>query len=101
MRISEIANSEKRHKRMTTHHNNKRLSMPANGKRRPYKPRPWSHQDDLIDMIGKTVTLLVVERGWISGKLIAADQFTLKIDAGEKSAVTYFKSALLCFYLEE
>ena len=70
--------------------------------RRPFKPKPWTHQDDLKAMIGKKITLVFFSgeaRRQRDGVLEAADQFTLKLSGvdGNKSTQTYFKHALFSF----
>jgi hypothetical protein len=74
------------------------------GERRPSKPKPWSHQDDLRTMIGKSVVLIFVDPkfGSVCGVLAAADQFTLQLRVdGHKSPMTYFKHAIVAFGLQE
>lgn len=89
---------------------------------RPKKPKAWSHQDDLKALVGKQVRLIVANREHaVIGKLVQADQFTLKVavegmryktikGAGQEvwpdfeaggtpyqSILTYFKSALVSY----
>lgn len=65
------------------------------------KPKRWSHQDDLDALIGKRVVVVAIEGGHSFGVLLAADQFTLKLDLEGQSLVTshyvVFKSALSSF----
>lgn len=77
----------------------------GSGQRRPYKPaapKPWSHQGDLAALKGKKITLCFdAERtllGSVTGKLIDADQFTVKLDIGASTPVVYFKSAMTAFW---
>jgi len=61
----------------------------------PKKPAAWNHQQDLTAGIGKTVAVSILDVGPVTGRLVAADQFTLKIEnpeTGEPFIV--FKSAL-------
>lgn len=64
----------------------------------PHKPKRWSHQDDLQEMVGKQIKINVLGASRI-GILLAADAFTLKLDGGGQSAMTYFKHSLLSYNL--
>jgi len=76
----------------------------GNGQRtplKPPKPRAWSHQDDLKAWKGERVSLHFADsRPGVVGKLVEADQFTIKIVSetlGAREEV-YFKSALRSFH---
>jgi hypothetical protein len=71
----------------------RKLSMP--------KPKRWSHQSELDLNIGKEITLSFINRdGDITGVLIAADQFTIKIqqkynvDKNSTQTTVFFKQAI-------
>lgn len=71
----------------------------------PPKPKAWAHQDDLREMIGKKIQITLQGSNApglalgipLVGTLVAADTFTLKIDGGGQSAMTYFKHALTSY----
>lgn len=68
--------------------------------RSKFKPKAWSHQDDLKALIGKRVKLTRVAYTGTTydyGKLVAADQFTLKLQAPTGHVCVYFKSAFISF----
>lgn len=72
--------------------------------RRPFKPKAWSHQDELKSLIGKKVIItfaasLDIDTNWSIGTLINADQFTLQLQHNDKSIATYFKSSLMGYNL--
>jgi len=68
--------------------------------RKTYKPKAWSHQDDLKYMKGRTVDIYLTQGAVITGLLLDSDQFTLKIEHKDKSVMTYFKSGLVAFGLK-
>lgn len=57
----------------------------------PPRPKRWSHQDDLESLKGKMVCLDLVSGGKITGRLIEADQFALKVTISGHLAQTFFK----------
>jgi hypothetical protein len=66
-----------------------KISMP--------KQKRWSHQDDLEGLVGKNITVSILDIGHVNGTLMAADQFTLKLKIQNADKVlfrTFFKSAL-------
>lgn len=74
------------------------------GKRpaRPPKPKGWSHQEDLQAKIGSQITVDFHDGGNHSGRLLATDQFTLKVEttvSGKTYTITVFKNyiASYCF----
>jgi hypothetical protein len=69
--------------------------------RQPMKPRAWSHQDDLKAGIGRQITVMFAGGGNRTGKLIAADQFTIKLAGNGQSALTYCKGNLLGYEIHE
>ncbi|MER9496313.1 hypothetical protein NKI86_31625 [Mesorhizobium sp. M0320] len=71
--------------------NRQKLGMP--------KPARWSHQNDLDALKGKKVTIGILDSGPMTGVLVEADQFTVKMAAKDESskAVVIFKSALTYF----
>ena len=76
-------------------HKRRKLSMPPKQKR-------WSHQDQLSALVGKNVTISLLDVGDLTGKLLNADQFTIQLElknARDNSlfARTFFKSALTYF----
>lgn len=69
------------------------------GERKPFKPKPWSHQNELVAAKGKRVEIFFSQYDGLAGVLIDADQFTLKIeltnsDDGSKSVLTVFKHSI-------
>lgn len=85
---------------MQTTHFPKReqLKMPAR-KFKPQKPKGWSHQQDLLESVGKNIMLLLNNSVTVVGVLVAADAYTIKINAAGFIAV-YNKSALTYFAVE-
>lgn len=72
-------------------HKGRKLNAPA-------KPKAWTHQDDLKSLKGKEVALFILGCPEITGLLLEADQFTIKIlETNSKSVVTYFKHTLTSF----
>ncbi|UIN38308.1 hypothetical protein [Methylobacterium oryzae] len=69
--------------------------------RQPMKPRAWNHQDELKAGVGRDVTLALLDGTTRRGKLVAADQFTIKAAIGNQSALTFFKGNLLGYCLED
>jgi hypothetical protein len=73
---------------------------------RPPRERRWSHQDDLTAAIGKKVSAFTTGNLIVDGRLLAADQFTVKIDyvdpTDEISGQTvFFKHAIVGFRILE
>lgn len=68
--------------------------------RQPMKPRAWNHQDELKAAIGRQITLYL-DGPARSGRLVAADQFTIKVAHQSQSSLTYFKGNLLGYSIEE
>jgi hypothetical protein len=67
------------------------------GDRKPFKPKRWSHQQDLEKLKGKKVDLVYPNGEWVRGVLLEADQFTLRVDIGSEnhqSVLTVFKHSL-------
>jgi hypothetical protein len=67
--------------------------------RKPFKPKPWSHQGDLANAKGKRVEILFGAEDGLTGILLEADQFSLKIevsnpDGSYKSVLTVFKHSI-------
>lgn len=60
---------------------------------KPKKPKRWSHQDDLDGAIGRTLRVQNKIGQLADAKLIAADQFTLKLEFDD-GTLTIFKHAL-------
>lgn len=68
---------------------------------KPFKPKAWTHQDDLRAQCGKGIFIRFMNGVGIEGTLISADQFTLKIMVNSsKSVVTYFKHAVESYIQE-
>jgi hypothetical protein len=70
--------------------------------RKPFKPRPWSHQRELEALKGKRIDFLYRNAAqWCSGTLVEADQFALQIDISRapevKSVLTVFKHDLRAY----
>jgi hypothetical protein len=69
----------------------------------PFKPKAWSHQDDLREGRGKIIQLGITGREPIEGVLLEADQFTIKLQhvANPKKISVFFKSAVAGFWFVE
>lgn len=61
------------------------------------KPKAWSHQQELTDLIDKPIVITRRDGCILSGTLLAADQFCLKIQHTSNSHIVVFKSALTSF----
>lgn len=79
---------------MTQFQNDRRPNSSRPTLRRPHKSRPWSHQDELKGLIGKQIRMISNNGGTLTGTLLAADAFTIKIGIDDKSAFTYFKHTI-------
>lgn len=77
----------------------RKFSAERKSERRPFKPKPWSHQHELAGMIGKMIYLTYPDRIVAKGVLIYADQFTLHLRHQDDSVSTVFKHALLGYKL--
>lgn len=83
------------------------LTLPNNRGPKPFKPpreKRWNHQDELRDLIGKKIVVFG-ENGPDMGRLVEADQFTIKMAyegpqaealnaLGSSSTITYFKHTI-------
>jgi hypothetical protein len=69
--------------------------------RQPMKPRAWNHQDELKAGAGRDVTLFLLDGTTGRAKLVAADQFTIKVWFVDHSSLTYFKGNLLGYRIED
>jgi hypothetical protein len=70
------------------------------GDRKPYKPKPWSHQNDLAAAKGKQIDVFFGAADGMRGVLLEADQFSLKLELSHensKSVVTVFKHSIRQF----
>lgn len=69
------------------------------GERKPFKPKPWSHQSDLSALKGKLVHCDLTNCENITGALIEADNFTLKIrdEIDSEKIYVIFKSSIIMF----
>ena len=68
--------------------------------RKPFKPKPWSHQDELARLKGKVIFLRFnagSTSSTISGRLLEADAFTIKID-GSSLPLVISKHAIVFFH---
>lgn len=77
---------------------NQRERKPVNFKP---KEKAWSHQDEFTKGVGKGIVIHTTSE-IIEGKIIAADQFSVKVDiksASEKdpAEIVLFKSAIRYF----
>lgn len=64
----------------------------------PKKPKRWSHQDDLDALKGQKLRVEFANGGSFEGKLLDADQFTLKMNVSSQAGVVViFKSTLTYF----
>lgn len=60
------------------------------------KPKKWNHQDELEALVDKTILVRVAPFETIKGVLVAADQYSLKIQVeGEDFARIVYKSTLI------
>lgn len=68
--------------------------------RRDHKPKGWSHQDELNALIGKQVVIADQDGGGYlqKGALLAADQFSLKVELGCGTVKIFFKSGIGSFW---
>jgi hypothetical protein len=64
------------------------------------KPRKWQHQDELERCVGKAIVVVFRDREIATGRLLAADQFTVKIDC-EAGPVTFFKHTMFSYAFDE
>lgn len=64
--------------------------------RTKFKPKAWTHQDQLKSLIGKKISIVYRDDAVFTGTLLNADQFTIQIQ-GPETVITVFKSALTCF----
>jgi hypothetical protein len=67
--------------------------------RKPFRPKPWSHQQDLTAAKGKRVEIDFAETVGFTGVLLEADQFSLKVEVSNpdgtyKSVLTVFKHSI-------
>ena len=77
------------------------LTIERKGERAPYKPKPWSHQNELQAARGKPINLHFLDGSKGAFVLVEADAFALRVCApGSQSALTYWKHALLGYRLE-
>ena len=65
------------------------------------KPRRWSHQSELNNLIGKRIYICFDTESHVRGTLVNADQFTLCIANDDKYSTTYFKHAIRGYGLSE
>jgi len=62
---------------------------------KPPKPKSWSHDDDLAEAKGKSVSLFLLNREEpINGVLLEADKFALKLVSDNQSILTFYKHAI-------
>ena len=68
--------------------------------RNKFKPKPWSHQQDLAALRGKKIRFQM-ELGEYEGVLVEADQFAIKVRidgaAVEDREEVFFKHAIFSF----
>lgn len=69
------------------------------------KPPKWSHQDDLVRAVRerRIVALHILtgpDRVTITGQLLQADNFALKVAVGDKSVITYYKHAIVGYEIK-
>lgn len=65
--------------------------------RKPFKPKPWSHQRELESLKGKMIYVLQNDGNGITAVLLEADQFCLKLEirnGAYTSVLTVFKHDL-------
>jgi hypothetical protein len=83
--------------------NNETLRLPNRSysdARKPYRPKPWSHQNELKSLIGETIVVMYPDGTRLTGDLLNADQFTLQVRVrSEEGCViaecTFFKHAIV------
>ena len=80
-------------------HNGGYVPGRGSGPKPPLKgdPAVWSHQHDLKAAIGKEVFVQLSGDNFLVGKLLEADQFTLKLEDIGKGVIVVFKSAVAYF----
>lgn len=76
-------------------------AFPALEKRRKLsapRVKKWSHQDDLEALVGKQI--LLTDRNGDESKpilLLAADQFSIKVEDSKKTALVILKHGIVAF----
>lgn len=70
---------------------------------KPFKPKAWSHDNDLTAAKGKQISLHALDSpDELVGELLDSDRFTLKVRVWNgKSALTFFKHALASYAIKE
>jgi phage terminase large subunit len=89
---------------MTIAHNKApaKLTVHRSTDRMKFKPKRWSHQNDLDALKGQNITVTLHTGHKLVVRLLDSDQFTLKVQdlsAGqhEQSVLTYFKHAIAAY----
>lgn len=73
------------------------LGTGSSRRHKPAKGACWSHQWDLRALRGQAIELVFAESA-VTGLLIDADQFTVKVRlSAQEGEIVYFKSALRAF----
>jgi hypothetical protein len=81
---------------------NRNVEVVRKNERTKFKPKAWSHQDELKQAVGKTVKLYhLAEDGtaYSAGELVSADAFTLRV-RHQQSVLTYFKHGIVAYEIE-
>lgn len=79
---------------------NRPFVVEKKGERRSFKPKPWGHQQDLAAARGKRISLFFADGTSGDFTLAEADAYTVKVLSlvdGHKSALTYFKHAIVSY----
>lgn len=62
------------------------------------KPKPWSHQEELTKLVGKSIGIRFTNLEVEYGLLLAADQFSVMIALSDRSNRVFFKSQIHSFW---
>lgn len=76
------------------------ITVERKGERRPFKPKAWTHMDELKTLIGKRVVIVGHNAEDTRGTLVAADQFTLLLSTPHTSNLIVFKGAIAALCAE-
>jgi hypothetical protein len=76
------------------------IEVARKGERQKFKPKAWSHQDELKEAVGKTVRMAFLDDSSATGVLVSADAFTLRV-RDEQSVFTYFKHSMIGYEVME
>ncbi|SER29448.1 hypothetical protein SAMN05216548_114131 [Faunimonas pinastri] len=70
------------------------IEIARKGERQPFKPKLWSHQQQLRELRGRKIVVLFRDGTQVTGELLEADQYALLLRIREDKSVltlTLFK----------